>query len=204
MFQSFHKIPRLNREIVVTEKIDGTNAQIHIIPGETEIPESPVAINEEFMMFAGSRNRYITPEKDNFGFAKFVQDNAEELFKLGPGRHYGEWWGKGIQRGYELDHKRFSLFNVNKWTDGGVRPSCCHVVPILAMGTFDSLAIEDVIGLMRSYGSTAAPGFMDPEGIMVYHTAANQYFKVTCKDDNKPKMWREKNGAGMPSGVCND
>lgn len=31
-FQSFPKIGRLNRDCVITEKIDGSNGQIHIFP----------------------------------------------------------------------------------------------------------------------------------------------------------------------------
>ena len=34
---------------------------------------------------------------------------------LVPGRHFGEWWGSGIQRGYGLDEKTFSLFNAYRW-----------------------------------------------------------------------------------------
>lgn len=34
---------------------------------------------------------------------------------------------------------------------------------------------------------SAAPGFDDPEGIIVFHTAANSMFKVTVKDDEKAK-----------------
>jgi len=30
-FQKFNKIPRLSREVVISEKIDGTNAQICIV-----------------------------------------------------------------------------------------------------------------------------------------------------------------------------
>jgi hypothetical protein len=36
-------------------------------------------------------------------------------------------------------------------------------------------------------GSHAAPGFMKPEGIMIYHTAANQYFKKTFEGDEYGK-----------------
>jgi hypothetical protein len=28
---------------------------------------------------------------------------------------------------------------------------------------------------------------MDPEGIVIYHTAAGTLFKKTCVDDHKPK-----------------
>lgn len=70
-FVEFRKIPRLNREIVVTEKIDGTNAQILVSDDGKEL-------------IAGSRNRWITTENDNHGFAKWVESNKEELItKLG-------------------------------------------------------------------------------------------------------------------------
>ena len=32
IFEKFRKIARLTREIIITEKIDGTNAQIGIVP----------------------------------------------------------------------------------------------------------------------------------------------------------------------------
>ena len=96
-FEAFPKIARLSREIVITEKIDGTNAQIYI--------------TEDGKIQAGSRNRIITPEQDNFGFARWVEENHEDLLLLGEGRHFGEWWGQGIQRRYNLEEKRFSLFN---------------------------------------------------------------------------------------------
>ena len=31
-FQPFSKIARLNRDCVITEKLDGTNAQVHVVP----------------------------------------------------------------------------------------------------------------------------------------------------------------------------
>ena len=95
-FVAFDKIPRLRRNVIVSEKIDGTNAIVWI--------------GEDFTTIrAGSRSRWITPEDDNYGFARWVAANRDELLKLGPGYHYGEWWGAGIQRRYGLDHKRFSL-----------------------------------------------------------------------------------------------
>ena len=114
-FVEFPKMPRLSREIIVTEKIDGTNAQVYI--------------GDDGTILAGSRTRWITPENDNFGFAAWVRDNTDELLKLGPGSHFGEWWGAGIQRRYGLNEKRFSLFNVARW--GEERPACCSVVPVL-------------------------------------------------------------------------
>ncbi len=101
-FREFDKIPRLKRNVVITEKIDGTNACVVISP--------------EGIISAQSRSQIITPDNDNYGFARWVEDNSEELAKLGGGYHFGEWWGSGIQRRYGMDRKVFSLFNVGRWT----------------------------------------------------------------------------------------
>lgn len=200
-FQSFPKIPRYSRDIIITEKLDGTNAQIYIeqytdILDENNLPYgNPLCTYKDMAIFAGSRNRWITIEDDNFGFAKWVKENSEELVKLGPGRHFGEWWGKGIQRGYGLDHKRFSLFNVQRWNIQNI-PECCSVVPTLYHGPWNmgeacsnKDAIEYAIELLKSEGSLAAPGFMDPEGIIIYHTGKvnGVLFKKTIKNDEKRK-----------------
>jgi hypothetical protein len=170
-FVPFPKIARLSREIIVTEKIDGTNSQIFI--------------GEDGTMLAGSRNRWLTPDDDNFGFARWVVEHEEELRKLGPGRHFGEWWGSGIQRRYGLSEKRFSLFNVHRW--GVERPACCHVVPLLYQGEFGEPEIMICLDLLRVEGSQAAPGFMKPEGIIVFHVAAQIGFKKTLEKDSEPK-----------------
>lgn len=172
-FEEFPKIARLRRGCVVTEKLDGTNAQV-IVTDTGEVA-------------AASRTRLITVENDNYGFARWVQANADELRKLGPGRHFGEWWGNGIQRGYGLKEKRFSLFNVERWSDPTVRPACCHVVPVLYRGTFDTDVINLAVSDLAREGSRAVPGFMRPEGVVVWHEAARQLFKITCERDEVPK-----------------
>ena len=111
----------------------------------------------------------------------------EELRGLGPGYHYGEWWGAGIQRRYGLTEKRFSLFNVHRWADATVRPRCCHVVPELARGLDIRSAVDASIGILRSQGSAAAPGFDKPEGVVAFHTASGGLFKVTLEKDEAPK-----------------
>lgn len=174
-FQEFPKIPRLNRTVVVTEKLDGTNACVVVSDAPTF---------DERIVTAQSRSRIITPEDDNYGFARWVKDNEATLRQLGPGYHYGEWWGQGIQRGYGLTEKRFSLFNVTRW--GETRPACCHIVPVL----FRTLGFADVavaVENLRAYGSSAAPGFMRPEGVIAFHEASNRLFKVTLEKDEEPK-----------------
>lgn len=170
-FTPFPKMARLSREIIVTEKIDGTNSQIFI--------------GEDGTFLVGSRNRWITPKDDNFGFASWAFEHKDALTALGPGRHFGEWWGAGIQRSYNQSTKRFSLFNVARW--GEERPSCCDVVPVLYRGEFSQDAITESLERLRTTGSIAAPGFMRPEGVVVFHVAANIGFKKTLERDDLPK-----------------
>jgi hypothetical protein len=173
-FVEFPKISRYSREVVVTEKIDGTNAQIYINDTMTEV-------------FAGSRSRWITPEDDNFGFARWVADHRDDLLALGPGSHFGEWWGAGIGRRYDLKEKRLSLFNVHRWAEVTTRPACCDVVPVLWRGPFDALDVNLLLLKLKSEGSIAAPGFMRPEGIVIFHTAAQWLLKKTIDKDDSPK-----------------
>ena len=193
-FVPFPKMARLRRDILVTEKIDGTNAQIVIVPRGTyadgNLFGKPVADCGASWIYAGSRNRWVTQEDDNFGFAGWVQDNKEELVKLGQGRHFGEWWGRGIQRGYGIQHRRFSLFNVSRWSHpDSIKsfPECCDIVPLLYSGPFSTEATDSALRYLEVAGSRAAPGFMNPEGIVVWHTASNVGFKQTLKDDGMPK-----------------
>lgn len=186
-FEAFPKIPRLLGDVVVTEKIDGTNGQL--------------LITDHGDLFVGSRNRWLQPGADNYGFHAWAMAHRQELLELGPGRHYGEWWGSGIQRRYGLEKgdKRFSLFNVSRWRVLGSSPiellpphptappqvlgeheapACCFVVPILYVGELDTSMIQAVMDRLATHGSKAAPGFMNPEGAMVYHVRASAYLKL--------------------------
>jgi len=195
-FTKFPKIPRLNRDMIITEKIDGTNASVTnmVLSNPSDNMRADFAekgwgiFDFEYNSIAvvpASRNRYITLKKDNYGFAKWVHEHAEELLSLGIGQNFGEWWGKGIQRGYDQMKKHFSLFNVTRWEEEA--PLCCDVVPVLYEGPFETYVIEQLVDNLWEYGSKAAPGFMDPEGVVVFHKAANRMFKVTCKNDEMPK-----------------
>lgn len=181
-FAGFPKMARLSREIIVTEKIDGTNAGIFI--------------DDTGGIFAASRTRWITTGADNFGFAGWVERNREELLKLGPGMHWGEFWGAGIQRRYGLSEKRFSLFNVQRWiyTEDSrfndkqeIVPLCCHIVPLLFRGLFTTASVDWTLTTLTALGSKAAPGFDDPEGVVVFHVAAGIGFKKTITDDESLK-----------------
>lgn len=209
-FISFPKIPRLSRECIITEKLDGTNASVVIqaTPLTVFKDDGPlIAETNGLFIYAGSRNRWITPADDNYGFAKWVKTNADELSTLGPGQHFGEWWGQGIQRNYGLKEKRFSLFNVTRWCLHGQRPAvlsepnpkqaiaklqdilppCVGLVPLLLRDVFHTDYIEGVLADLADNGSKAAPGFMKPEGIIIYHVAGNYLFKKTIEHDERSK-----------------
>lgn len=194
-FRPWPKTPRLNRDITITEKIDGTNAAVIIQPvtADMEISVDEVYVGEDaYVVGAQSRNRLITPEQDNFGFAAWVRENKEELVGLlGPGYHYGEWWGSGIGRGYGLKkgERVFSLFNVHRYEHLNDEEGLTdlRLVPVLYRGPFDQYYINAALGYLRTQGSQAAPGFDRPEGIIVFHSASQQVFKATVEKDEAPK-----------------
>jgi hypothetical protein len=196
-FEPFPKLARLRRTCTITEKIDGTNAQI--------------VFGADGELLVGSRKRAIYPEgtqfnaqgevikgTDNFGFAAWVYANRDELFEfLGEGRHYGEWAGVGIQRGYHLDHKRFFLFNSARFGPGrqeippSLRAKGLDVVPVLYEGEFTTDTVDNCMESLWATGSHVVSRLghgHDPEGVVVYHHALRSYFKVTYDyDDGK---WR--------------
>ena len=199
-FITWPKTPRLFRDIVVTEKIDGTNACIifeEIDAGDEVLDpfhHSIVsdAIHNTFYVGAQSRNRFIYPGKqsDNHSFAAWVYAYAQELFEiLGPGRHYGEWWGQGIARNYGADCKIFSLFNTAKHKGLSVKlgDNYINTVPVLHEGPFSVSAIQEALYDLQTLGSHAWPGFRNAEGVAVYHTASRQVFKVTLDNEDKGK-----------------
>lgn len=187
-FTPFPKLARLNREVIVTEKIDGTNAAV-VVPEDEGQP-----------VYAQSRKRVITPEDDNFGFARFVAERADEFrATLGPGVHFGEWYGSGIQRKYGLSggERWFALFNVSRWTAGtddwsplANLPDHVTAVPVLAvLPTLNGLDVNERLDWLRIKGSQAAgaKGFANPEGLVLFHTAGRVGFKVTLEKDDQPK-----------------
>ena len=168
-FRPFPKIPRLVRTVIITEKIDGTNAVIEI--------------GEDYSIRAGSRCRWLTRDFDNFGFCRWVDENRTALKQLGPGIHYGEWWGSGIQRGYGLKERRLSLFRAPRYMTE--KPDCVRFVPQLAECLLTTENVDRVLQELKENGSSAAPGYMNPEGIIIFHKDSGQLFKKTYDDNPK-------------------
>jgi len=107
-------LPKPTLKFKGTVKLHGTNAG--------------VSYNEESGMWAQSRENIITPEHDNAGFAFFAHSHETEFLRMffdvankeNIDMHkntisiYGEWVGKGIQKGVGISNieKSFFIFGV--------------------------------------------------------------------------------------------
>lgn len=205
-FVKWNKIPRMSGDWEITEKVDGTNA----ILMWTEEPDPSTLDDPHWIasaggmyLRAGSRTRWLTPQDDNFGFAGWAQDNAEHLVRLGPGRHFGEWYGRGINRGYGMTERRLALFDTHKWCSEG---ECCElppgvdVVPILqeCKGSTLNMASDIACHDLLADGSRLVPGFMKPEGIVLRYTQTSARFKRLLEHDDISKT----EAAQLDDGRC--
>lgn len=219
-YNSFPSIERLeNIYCIISEKIDGTNGLIEI--------------NETNVRF-GSRNRYISFSDDNAGFANFFKD-YEARFKDAakdittdesyPLRIYGEWFGRGIQRGYGLKDKffmPFSFFYGEKLIEYQV-PNV--IAPnIMYTGKFSMEVVSACMQQLKLNGSGIVKGYKQPEGIVIFFPKYNFRLKETfdgakwkdalpkSEHDKKPvvdnsfgqcsicgkKLYPIKDGSGIP------
>lgn len=158
-FKSFPKIGRLEKlRMCITQKMHGSNAQIYI--------------TKEGDIYVASRNRWLDIGDDNYGFAAFVEKNREEIIRiLGPGRHYGEWCGPGINNEEGLKEKTLFLFNWRRWRSKESHselPPRVRSIPVLYDGEYVHLGIiEQVLENLKTNGSKAVIDFMKVEGIVI-------------------------------------
>lgn len=168
-FEAWPKISRYTGlNVVISEKIDGTNACINID-------------QDGKMQNCQSRTRIIDRHNDNFGFANWAWDNQERIENLlGPGRHFGEWAGPGIQNNpLNLTERYFLLFNTYRWyyklnlyEDHGNIKS----VPLLYTGLFTEGIVEKT---MRELKEAREASKQKPEGIIIYWPGSRSYEKLT-------------------------
>jgi hypothetical protein len=180
-FIEFPKIENVSKiRIIITQKIHGTNAC--------------VIIGEDGGLSVQSRTRKITPNDDNYGFATFVYKNKESFVKLlGPGYHYGEWAGPGINTGEGLTEKTFILFdfwnyisNKKNYSSQPVElPPQTTIVPFLYHGN-DFSMIDKTFDELKINGSKLVPGYMHPEGIVIT-IGETRYKKVFIQEETQWK-----------------
>lgn len=175
IFKEWPSIERFKgSNVIVTLKLDGTNAHIAIFPDETG----------KIVVLAGKRTSYCTLEQDNFGFAAFVKEHEEELIaKLGHGRHYGEWCGPGIQKCTWLKEKKLFLFDTNK--ANAVLPEYLGVVPLLYAGAYNQATIDNITGQLQKIGHPLL-GNSKPEGVVLYFPELRSTKKIVFENESKP------------------
>jgi hypothetical protein len=165
-FEAWPKIPRaVLGDVVITEKMDGTNACVIIGDGE--------------ILGVQSRKRMLNvgKESDNYGFAQHVFDNQDKFLALGEGKHYGEWAGLGIQGNPHCIHnKRFFLFNTRRWGDHNLPPEGIYVVPMLYQGEYSAPIIDKVMNALKTHSE--ANGYK-AEGCVVYFPRLDSMEKHT-------------------------
>lgn len=189
-FKGWGSTPRENKNKTVLEKIDGTNACVVIYDGQVK---------------AQSRKRMITPDDDNYGFAKWVYDNAGVLMDtLGFGYHYGEWFGPGIQGNpLGVESKRFALFHATKYTeDNGYelnKVDGLETVPLLHHGQSNIWTIPQIVEDLEMYGSKVKGAATDgtvaakAEGIIIWNNETKTRTKILLENDAFHK-WEVGNG----------
>lgn len=167
-FSKWPKIPRfLNTKMVITQKMNGTNAQI-LFEETTNIIQTKNKID----MSVGRRRGWLSTKEDNFGFHAWASTHKHSLFAvLGRGRHYGEWCGPGIQNGEGLKERKFFSFDpfleVPKEYKHLIEP-----VPLLYEGPINISQIKSCLQHLEIFGSVIDKfkefgHFRQPEGIII-------------------------------------
>jgi len=184
-FEAWPKIPRgILGDVVITEKMDGTNACVIIQNG----------------VIAGvqSRKRMLNVGKDvdNYGFASYVMQNKDIFLELGEGKHYGEWAGLGIQKNpHGLDSKYFYLFNTRRWGSHHLPPEGIRVVRVLHHGEYSALTIDEVMNNLKD--TSVSEGYK-AEGIIVYFPKLDAMEKHTFEYSKGKWLGKATNCLGTP------
>jgi hypothetical protein len=173
-FRQFPTIRNYTGTCIITEKIDGTNACIGV---------------EDGLILAGSRNRWLNPAQDNFGFAAWVAANEFNLTALPNGRWYGEWWGAGIQRRYNKKEKYFTPFS-DKFIDyASATMTNIYPLPVIYAGRYSDEVLYETLMRLEATGSRLDAN-TPSEGVVVYFSKDRSGFKaklenVICFHDGK-------------------
>lgn len=60
-------------------------------------------------------------------------------------------------------------------------------MPVLYSGQFDEGEVRAALWSLELEGSVAEPGYMNPEGVVTFHSASGQVYKTLIENDEQPK-----------------
>jgi hypothetical protein len=162
-------------------KIDGTNGSVWL--------ENPVERGGDFI-HCGSRNREVTPEDDNAGFAKAMKSDGNiicALHKYPEWRIYGEWLVPHTLKTYrEEAWKEFYIFDVHngeRWLtyEEYAQPlidQYLNVIPPLAV--IENPSDEQLMGLLDTNTYLIKDGCGAGEGLVLKNYAhVNKFGRQT-------------------------
>lgn len=187
----------------VFPKLDGTNASVWR--------------GTNGWICSGSRNRELSPEKDNAGFCTWVNEDAFEMFQIFFGEHpgvylYGEWLVPHSLRTYRRDAwRRFYVFDVfdaesevylhydvySQWME---KHNIDYVPPLCVMknATYESLLVE-----LNNNGFLVQDGKGCGEGIVIKNYNFTNRFGRTVWAKMVTNEFKEKNAKIMGATVKN-
>lgn len=197
-FKHFSEIKKYSGiHLAVYQKLHGSNAQIYIYDNGDGVD-----------LRCGSRERWLFPTNDNYGFASFVYKyKAEFIEKLGLGRHYGEWIGIKINSGEGLtpndghEGRMFALFNTDRPYPLGLPPHVVLVPELFNDKDFTGSIYDKITEIMndlRDNGSKLVKGFMRVEGVVIHINGQKRKLVFKAEDTKWKKPSERFEGSFIP------
>lgn len=131
-----------------------------------------------------SREQIITPEKDTYGFSKWVDDQKEYWSNLKTDTHmvvFGEWCGPGVNKGcaiHQIEKKVFCVFGIQYNRPQG---SFLEINPITIFETLGN-SNKDVF-VIPFHGPLLTLNFFDVENLKIQVETINNMVYAVEKED---------------------
>jgi len=157
-------------------------------------------------LWAQSKGNVITPEKDNAGFAMFVETNKEylrkaleDIFKTSPMTEvcvYGEWAGKGVQKGVAISEidKAFYMFSI-KFKAEGEEDYRWARNPEMILGTIAKYGPETIQSIFDFETYHVTIDLNDPKAIQ------NKMLEITTEVEKECPVGKARGVSGIGEGV---
>ena len=149
---------------------------------------SGIVIRPDGKVLAQSRSRLISSAEDNMGFATWLEAHADTFSRLNrdvPIIIYGEWCGKGIQKGVaisNIDKVIFAVFAV-QFGASDDNASCIHIEPTLIEQFFADITLPDNVHILPWEGKAVEVDFFDDASLRIAVNTFNAAVERVEKHD---------------------